>query len=205
VRLKSSDIPSGKAWQKAIAGLNTCQTVSIRSEDRYGFLYQIALAAERHGRCPHVALWVNAGAIPARQQGDCEQRIAGALDALMQEDGLQAFLTCWKWIPQFDTVDNYDITPYESACGARAPDSPFMGDKWCSRFLRGVGEQMWLGPDLLNHIGGSAALEPAAEVRRIGSCVHATLRQESSLDALESALAPILPGVSDFIPRSGAS
>jgi hypothetical protein len=56
---------------------------------------------------------------------------------------------------------------------------------------------MWLGPDLLGRLERQR-LDEVAVVTEHGHGVRLQVRPESSLDELESALAPVLPGASDW-------
>ena len=137
-------------------------------------------------------------AASGEKHAEGKNRIARSLDALMDGGGLQALLARWKWIPQFDTVDGYEITPYEAACGAKPRATNYMGKDWCTRFLRGIGEQVWLGPELLGRVGELAAIESFASVERTGSAIRIAAHDGVSLDSIESALERILPGAADF-------
>jgi hypothetical protein len=56
---------------------------------------------------------------------------------------------------------------------------------------------IWLGPDLLARIDRKA-LEPVANAEKIGSTLRLVLREDSTLDALEAVLSPILPSSEDW-------
>jgi hypothetical protein len=56
---------------------------------------------------------------------------------------------------------------------------------------------IWLGPDLLARIDRKA-LEPVANVEKIGSTLRLVLREGSTLDALEAVLSPLLPSSEDW-------
>jgi hypothetical protein len=105
---------------------------------------------------------------------------------------LQALVGRWTW-PALSTLY---ATPYELASGVHGQCTS--GRFWCTRFLRGVTERVWLGPELVQQLGGTGALEAVAEVAPRGPGVRVTLREDASLDDLEAALAPLLPGERDW-------
>jgi hypothetical protein len=89
-----------------------------------------------------------------------------------------------------------EVTPYEQACGIDGGVTATRA--WGSRFLRAVTDRLWLGPDLLARVGGSAALEPVADIRPVGDAVALALRRPATLADLERVLAPVLPRRSDW-------
>ena len=95
-------------------------------------------------------------------------------------------------------VDGYEITPYEAACGAKAMANNYMGHDWCTCFLRGIGQQVWLGSELLGRVGDLAAIKSFAAVQQTGSSIRIAAHPGVSLDSIESAVERILPGAADF-------
>jgi hypothetical protein len=181
MRLSAKDIRSGKAWLKWASRLAGSQTVSLRCEGRYGASAQIS-PESKYGRCLHIAFWT------AVETGQ-DEWLAAALGRLMAAGGLQAFLARWNWLPGFDTLDRYNATPYEMACGA-VNGRDDMGRGWGTRYLRAVAPDLWLGPALL-------ALLPSGTAAR----VH--VDADSGLSEVESVLEPVLPGQADFQTAAG--
>jgi hypothetical protein len=64
---------------------------------------------------------------------------------------------------------------------------------WSARFLRGVTTRLWLGPELIARLGGAEAPAAVAEVTALGPAARVRLADPAQLDALEQALAPLLP------------
>jgi hypothetical protein len=56
---------------------------------------------------------------------------------------------------------------------------------------------IWLGPDLLARIDRNA-LQPVANAEKVGTTLRLLLREDSTLDALEAVLSPILPSSDDW-------
>jgi hypothetical protein len=97
---------------------------------------------------------------------------------------LQAFLARWNCKPL-----SLGATLYETACGIAGR----LTEDWCGRYLRGVGDLLWLSRPLTLHLD-RAALEAAAEVRESGEGWWVEPREPGGMDSLERALAPVLPG-----------
>lgn len=84
------------------------------------------------------------------------------------------------------------VTPYEEVCGIRT--SGLIGQAWTTRWLRWCAERLWIGRSLVRHLEGRAAqLEPFV-VREEGDVLEL---YAEDVDALEHALEPLLPTVSD--------
>lgn len=112
------------------------------------------------------------------------------VDGLMiQRHALQALSSRWAYTPSLESGDH---TPYEIACGITTP--AVTSPAWCRRWLRGVGERVWLGPDLRQHLEREPALIEGADVVERNGCLKLYARD---LTALEHALSPILPRRSD--------
>jgi hypothetical protein len=95
-----------------------------------------------------------------------------------------------------------DHSAYETACGIHGQHT--LHREWCTRFLRGVSaDGIWLGPELLARIDRDA-LAALCRLEPIGETVRAVLRDGATLDALEGALAPVLPSESDWTEAAEA-
>lgn len=104
---------------------------------------------------------------------------------------LQALSSRWAYAP---SIESGDHTPYEIACGIRTPE--VTSRAWCRRWLRGVGERVWLGRALRDHLEDEDALIEGADVVERNGCLKLYARD---VDALERALAPILPASHDTV------
>jgi len=175
---KSKAAPGDKDWKKLTASLPDFQTISGNG-GWYGFACQVSLNKDT-GYCPHLSFWVEASRAPA----------SGLLDSIIEDfmraGALQAFTARWDWIPAFDTLDEYERTPYEAACGAQNGRN-YMGRKWCSRYLRGFGDTVWLGATLAGHAGLSATdgflkLEGTPDVERSLAALLATPEEYARFD-----------------------
>lgn len=91
-----------------------------------------------------------------------------------------------------------DVTAYEVACGA--PYGATTARAWCERWVRVPGDLgLWLGPTLLERLDDPSrgALAEIAALDPIGEHVRVRLRDRADLDALERALAAVLPSAED--------
>lgn len=147
----------------------------------------------------HLGFWKDLSGLSNEEVELTTVHLVTLVDNLMKQgNGLQALIARWDWYPGHFRV----ITPYEYAYG----DHWFVaGDrKWCSRFLRGVTEELWLGSELFENLGGEkiiSSLETVTELRSLGESleqgVHLSLKEGASLEELEQVLAPILANKND--------
>jgi hypothetical protein len=140
---KAEVTPGDKSWKKLTGALGDYQSL-LGQGGWYGFGVQISLNRGT-GYCPHVSFWVEAARVA--HPGLMET----ILEEFMGHGALQAFVARWDWIPEFDTLDNYDRTPYEAACGAQNGRN-YMGSRWVTRYLRGFGDTVWYGEDLAAYL-----------------------------------------------------
>lgn len=97
---------------------------------------------------------------------------------------------------------NLDRSEYETACGIHGLHT--LHREWSTRFLRGVSaDGIWLGPELLARVDRDA-LAALCHLEPIGETVRAVLRDGATLDALEGALAPVLPSEADWTEAAEA-
>jgi len=124
------------------------------------------------------------GAVP-----DAAAALHAIVDDLMaRAQGVQALVARWDGV-----AGSIDRTPYERATGIYGD---LLLTSWQKRYLRGVGDgPLWLGPALLERLGDRGPLErAAASVVPVGAGVRVTpAAGAAGLDALERALAPLLP------------
>jgi hypothetical protein len=206
-RLAAGAIGAGKRWDAVRAELSTCLAFSATLERTVffpdplaifgsGFLWgaePLAGAGSRGAACPHVALWLDLEDLDDGQRAAAAAVLEGLVDDLVtRASGVQAFVARWAWAP----IISADATPYELACGIHGQVTTTR--RWCSRFLRAVTDRLWLGPALLERIGGPAVLAPVADVRPVGELVALVLRPPATLADLARVLAPLLPGQSDW-------
>jgi hypothetical protein len=142
---------------------------------------------------PHLGLWFDTEGLDESDLAASTQWLAGLVDSVMVgASGLQALVGRWDW----GRSTTFETTPYEGACGVGG--SCTTARFWCGRFLRGVTERLWLGPELVARLGGTDGLAPIASVTPVGAGVRVTLKEGATLDELEQALAPLLPGQQDW-------
>jgi hypothetical protein len=110
-------------------------------------------------------------------------------DLMARAKGVQALMAHWAGV-----AGAIDCTPYETATGTGGECTLLAS--WQRRYLRGVGDgPLWLGPALLERLGERGPLErAAAAVQPVGPSLRVMPGPgPAALDALERALAPLLP------------
>ena len=109
---------------------------------------------------------------------------------------LQGWMTKCAWIPEFDSYERYEMTPYEGIWQLRMLRSALTGTctspAWLKRHLRFVAPRMWLCRELAAHLD-TATLARIANVRETRFALKVELLRQEDLTALEKALEPILP------------
>ncbi len=151
-------------------------------------LFSSALGVERFS--PHIGFWAD---LQVSGAGALEGRLRDIIDGVMvRASGHQAFIARWNWATQAAV----DSTPYETACGLGGQCTTL--HDWCTRFLRAVSNELWLGPSLLERLGDRHGIETVAELRQIGNGLHLSLKQDADLNQLESALESLLPSTEDW-------
>jgi hypothetical protein len=142
---------------------------------------------------PHLGFWLDTRAFPEEEAAAAEARLARICDGLM--DGghlLQAVLARWNC----GDLSMVQSTAYEFACGVSGQCTTT--EAWCTKYLRGVGDHLWLGHELIARLRDLEYLHHAAEVEPVGGGMRIVRRPEASLDDLERALDPLLAGVQDW-------
>lgn len=165
-------------WNKLLKAAGPAQSVVVETANA-GALLQYSLK-DVDGKCPHLAFW---------SSNETErERLRSLLESLVERDSIQAFLTRWDWTPEFDCIDGFNNTPYEMACGA-GNGKDYMSESWCTRYLRAVGEETWLGPQLQE---------------RAGAGRYHVAFDDAALSALEQELAPVLATAAEFASAADA-
>jgi hypothetical protein len=197
-RLRAKRLAASRRWREVRSVLATCQAMSGGiGWGRAGFTFDTAspfvppfvpLGAPTDRIVPHLALYDDLATLGREEQAAVIAAVVELVDeGMMQGTGLQALVAHWDWRP----VAGIGRTPYEVACDI---DGPFLnGRAWCTRYLRGVAERLWLGSDLIAHLGDPRPLAHVAEVTPVGTALRVVLTPSSRLDDLEQALAPLLP------------
>lgn len=125
---------------------------------------------------PQLAFGLDTHAFQGEDVIAAEEAVAAIFDRLLEQGILlQAFQARWR-------CGNVSAV-YEMACGVQGQCTAW--EPWCKRYLRGVGPRVWLGPELRRELG-----EESERGRRID--------WPGSLDELETRLAPILAGRTDW-------
>jgi hypothetical protein len=142
---------------------------------------------------PHLGLWVDVSqSLPAEIEAlknDLKNQIRKIFE---QQAGIQALMAQWDWAPYFSAQP----TLSEQIWGI--PGQITTGKTWCCRYLRGVSGDLWLGPDLLEHLKDLSSASPVAEIAPVGSGVHLGLKPTATLQELEKSLAILLPTFEDW-------
>jgi hypothetical protein len=200
--LRADTLRRSRRWRELRSELATCEFLSgLVGGWRRGFSFDIGSfpfrpAAPDDRLVPHLALYDDLADLTPEQQAEELATLARLMDeGMARAAGLQALVARWDWRPGSGLIG---ATPYEAACDISGDFSFLNGQAWCQRYLRGVAERLWLGPDLLARLGGIAPLQQVADVAPVGAAVRVTLRPTSSLAELEQALAPLLPSRQDW-------
>jgi hypothetical protein len=194
----TSEVPDGDRWAELRAALKTCLAFSVSCQAGKA-IFDVNTFVPQSGSeepAPQLAFFFDTNVLDATELDAAESCLfAVANDLMITARGMQAFMGRWAW----RGLPLLDMTPYEIACGlgGQCTTARF----WCQTYLRGVTEQMWLGPDLLARLGGIDMLATVAEVTPIGGGIHVELKGEAKLDELEAALEPLLPGENDWQQR----
>lgn len=169
-------------WKKLQAELSAESMVTAEKEGG-GFSFGDSVLPTGKDLCPTLGLWTASGGPGAR-----ERLVELLAEFVRRARGMQAFIAPWSGWPTLDS------TPYETACGVHGQCT--MMRTWQGRWLRAATDELWLGPELLARVDRNA-LETVAALSPCGTAVH--VKAKGSLDALETALAPILPSSDDWV------
>lgn len=194
----SKMLARSRSWVASTSQPGGSPSLGTNLGDGFAWETESILGSEGEGTfMPHVVLWLSLDGLEPAAVSRAEKLAAEILDALIDgAKGLQAFVARWAWAPSLHRVI---ANPYEAVCGI---PSEYVTDRaWNGRFLRAVGEQIWLGHDLMKRLA-SVDLDSVAEVETLGAATRLRLREGRTLDDLESLLAPILPDSTDAAKAS---
>lgn len=204
--LPVAEIGTGKKWlslfrkSKALLSLFVEVVDEQTGKPRSGAAVQRAWGDTRETL--HVSFWVDApadGAATGVVNADREFLTELIDAAFSRMTGLQGWVAHWDWVPRFSTGDENEYTPYEDVYSLGPANEStvgaggFMMRAWCSRYLRGLSERLWLGKALRARIS-EAELASVARTTAIGpSALRLDLLPGLGLNPLEMVLRPILP------------
>lgn len=139
---------------------------------------------------PQLLLWIDVEDLPPEKILYITDDLREITSEVMAHAGgnTQAFMACWHHPP---SRPGEGVTLYELACGIHDGASRRL---WCTRYLRGVSHCMWLGPELLQHLGGLEQVRLVAEVVPVGQGVRIEFPVEMELSDIERLLTPLLAG-----------
>ncbi|MCL4396173.1 MAG: hypothetical protein M1482_15455 [Chloroflexi bacterium] len=194
-RLDHRAVADSAYWRALREALETC--VSFSAEGRAARAVfdvdTIFFQKSREEPAPQLGFFNVPEKVGDAANKSAEHGMIDIVDQLMKTGAIvQAMIGRWDWGP----YPGLNMTPYEVACGVggQCTTARF----WCRRFLRGVTEKVWLGPDLVAQLGGTDQLVPIAHVTPVGNGVRIFLDASATIDQLEVALAPLLPGEKDW-------
>lgn len=200
------ELANARKWQALFSQPEELQSLFVHLESVDGqCLSGITLQRSFEDEDPHFAgttqlgFWVNTRAcnlgenLIGREHAEIVQVIDKHFEAL---SGIQAWISCWNWVPCFDHGEDRFNTPYEDSVSiTRIKDRPmdFSDAEWCRNNLRGLGSCIWLCESLFSRIDH----DRAAQVAEMTSIGDAGYRVQSisgvAVDQMEKVLMPILP------------
>jgi hypothetical protein len=201
--MRLSTLLGGEGWAQLPAKLKAPARLLIhRLETPKPFAPALAGAELQSGAGPshegvHLCFW-------SELKGLSDQGIAAGTAALrelfdsqLREGNLvSAFIVRWDRRSESSSVN--EPTPYEFACDV-PPDLVGLLE-WCSSFVRGLGEQMWLGPSLVERIDLDG-LSQVASIEHLGKGVRIDAKAGHTWHDFEEPLDPILPRQEKRRPR----
>jgi hypothetical protein len=142
---------------------------------------------------PHLGFWLDTKAFPEEEVDGAEERLGEIFDRLMRDGHvLQAFVARWNC----GDLSMVQSTAYEFACGVAGQCTTT--EAWCNKYLRGVGDRIWLGQELVARLDNPERLRAAAEAVPLGQGLKIGRLPAATLDDLEAALDPLLAGVQEW-------
>jgi hypothetical protein len=206
--LPLEEIGIGKKWRKLLAKPSAVQSlflqiVSDETETAVAGA-SVQRTFEDDGDVAgtiHLAFWCRCSSELDSDRVDRQlrQRLVRLIDSAFETmDGLQGWIARWDWMPRFTLAEENNYTPYEHAYYIDSTEpiddtGGYMDEKWCNRYLRGLGHQLWLGESLLDRIDRER-LTDVARVADVGtSSARLNLADDVALAQLEETLVPILP------------
>lgn len=194
-KLMVAEIVQGKRRSTMREALVSCVSFELKSRSSRALFDASPLSFQHSNELPvpHLGFWFPCSVFDETRLAEIEKWLTGLVDSLMQwGDGLQAVMGKWDWWES----TSLDLTPYEIACALGGQCTT--GDFWCRRYLRGVTGRIWLGRDLLSHLGSLEPLEALAAITDLGGAIRLELGEQATMDEFERALAPLLPSGEDW-------
>ncbi|MBL8177458.1 MAG: hypothetical protein JNK48_22465 [Bryobacterales bacterium] len=196
-----------KKWNKWMDGLAEAESLMahIGVERREGDLHFEGCAGlgfhlgEAHtvasllSASPHLSLWLDT-AIFTDDEVEEGERLFASLASEAAASGLLLQGSIFRNL--MSGGGSAEWTAYEFASGVQGQCT--MTAWWCERFLRSVGGQMWIGPQLLARIPSLDALRRAASTAEAGNCLYVKPDDPRQTEALEEALDAILSGSAEW-------
>lgn len=202
-----NDLRRQKKWTKWWAELGECESLTgnIGVERREGDLSMHGCAGfgfhsgESHTvmsmltAAPQLTLWADSAVFTDEETEEAERLMAGWAD-----EGARAGLLLQASVSRNLTGGggSAETTPYEFASGVQGQCT--MTAWWCERFVRVVGGQLWLGPQLVARIPSRAALGAEVAVEEIGNCLRVRIAEAEQTEGVERALEPVLAGSAEW-------
>lgn len=203
-------IPEGAVWQHLLASLSSCGSfqASCRDDGRADYGYDsdedpmtvighgahLGMRFSRSQRPPLVftlELWLDLRDLPASRGEHAARVLREIVDEAMHAHAvIQAAVGRWARPPENGT------NAYEQACGITGAN--LAERAWTERWLRAVTEDaLWLGPTLRAELGDDSAVHALAKVEPIADGIRIVPHAPVDLNALEQALARLLPTSAD--------
>ncbi len=114
--------------------------------------------------------------------------LTGHIDEIFAKGlGIQAVLGRWD-SPSCSPA----LTTYERAAGVNGQFS--RNPMWNRKYLRALGDSVWMGPELLSSLGEPPSLGTVAIEKTLGESARFDRSSETSPADFEAALDPVLPG-----------
>jgi hypothetical protein len=196
-KLDIAGFVQSKQWQTACKDSLKHQLILAEVEEQFGIIYQIPWISptSKDRACVHIGIWT---LMPSPEQMDqYEHIIALAIRQAMLKHSLQGFMAAWDWKP---SANRWRYTPYEHACFGSNPAArkDVESADWCKGYLRAVGTKIWLGAELLDHVGGIASLKKLSGFSYCAPYAEITLTDDAEFNQTEAVLEPILASLAEL-------
>ena len=203
-RSKNNDLSSDKKFKQWIKEIGSDVALSgfsgdERTEGRERFEGSAGFGLEAKSpygmvtmspNAPQLGFWLDTKIFPDDEVAEAEQLLVDLLDELAGAGCLlQGFIARWA----VGSMAGLGGTLYETASGVMMQCTTLRG--WCTRYLRGAGDWIWLGPEIATRIS-TDGVPTAGEITPVGESIR--IRRVAYLDDLEKALEPILPGEEEW-------
>ena len=183
----------GTQWSGVARAIERSDLVSLHTGGQDTGSGFVLSRAPMGGDALHLGMWFHPRRAPNVAAARAE--LDAIADRLMKRGAAyQAVSAEWRWAPRSFKAT---ATPYEVACGVRGGCTTHA---WCARWLRAVGDRIWIGPELRTHLDDERALVEGADVVDRDGFLKVYVRD---VEAVERALAPILPRGRELAPRTG--